>query len=48
MLSQSGLGHEFWIEVVATSCFLVSRSLSIAIEYKTPFEVWSGSRDNYT
>ena len=40
MLSGARLGHEFWAEAVETSCYLVNRSPSLALEDKTPQEVW--------
>uniref|UniRef100_A0A5B7C5R0 Retroviral polymerase SH3-like domain-containing protein n=1 Tax=Davidia involucrata TaxID=16924 RepID=A0A5B7C5R0_DAVIN len=48
MLSNAGLGREFWAEAVNTACHLVNRSSSIAIECKTPQEVWYGSLATYT
>jgi len=39
MLSGSSLGHEFWAEVVDTTCYLVNNSPSSALEDKTPQEV---------
>eukprot|EP00253_Pinus_taeda_P029523 PITA_29523 len=41
MLSSAGLGHEFWVEVVDTTCYLVNRSPSLALEDNTPQEVWT-------
>ena len=39
MLSQSGLPHEFWVEVVNTAVYLVKLSPSSASDSKTPFEM---------
>ena len=36
MLSGAGLGQEFWVEVVDTTCYLVNRSPSSTLEDKTP------------
>eukprot|EP00253_Pinus_taeda_P016858 PITA_16858 len=44
MLSGVGLGQEFWAGVVDTTCYLVNRSPSSALEDKTPQEVWTGKR----
>jgi len=44
MLSGVGLGQELWAEVVETTCYLVNRSLSSALEDKTPQEVWNGKK----
>ena len=48
MLSNAELGKEFWAEAVSTVCYLVNRSPSTAIECKTPFEVWSGHKADYS
>eukprot|EP00253_Pinus_taeda_P035574 PITA_35574 len=44
MLSGAGLGEEFWAEAVDTTCYLVNRSPSLALEDKTPQEVWIGKK----
>ena len=41
MLSGVGLGQEFWVEAVSTTCYLVNRSPSSALDDTTPHEVWS-------
>ncbi|KAG8496528.1 hypothetical protein CXB51_007650 [Gossypium anomalum] len=41
MLSNTNLPKSFWAEAASTVCFLVNRSPSVAIEKKTPQEVWS-------
>lgn len=48
MLSNAHLPKSFWAEVAATTCFLINRSPSTAIEKKTPKEVWSGTPANYS
>ncbi|GKD01224.1 retrovirus-related pol polyprotein from transposon TNT 1-94 [Tanacetum coccineum] len=42
MLSNAGLGKEFWAEVVTYACHLINRLPSTAIDGKTPFEKWYG------
>nr|GEZ04430.1 retrovirus-related Pol polyprotein from transposon TNT 1-94 [Tanacetum cinerariifolium] len=42
MLSNAGLGKEFWAEAVTYACHLVNRFPLIAINRKTPFEKWYG------
>eukprot|EP00253_Pinus_taeda_P035348 PITA_35348 len=44
MLSGVGLGQEFWVEAVDTTCYLVNRSPSSAFEDKTQREVWTGKK----
>jgi hypothetical protein len=39
MLSNAKLQQELWAEAVFTTCYLENRSLSTAINYKTPEEV---------
>ena len=36
MLSGAGIGQEFWAETVGTTCYLVNRSPSSALNDKTP------------
>ncbi|GJW01837.1 retrovirus-related pol polyprotein from transposon TNT 1-94 [Tanacetum coccineum] len=42
MLSNVGLGKEFWAEAVTYACHLVNRFPSTAIDGETPFEKWYG------
>jgi transposase InsO family protein len=35
MLSGDGLGQEFWVEAVGTTCYLVNRSPSSVLDDKT-------------
>ena len=44
MLSGTGLGQELWAKVVETACYLVNISPSLALEDKTPHEVWTGKK----
>ena len=44
MLSGARLGQEFWAEAADTTCYLVNRSPSSALEDKTPHEVWTGKK----
>ena len=48
MLSNAGLSKEFWAEAVNMDCYLINRSPSIAIDLKTPIEVWSGAPADYS
>ncbi|KAG8473150.1 hypothetical protein CXB51_035082 [Gossypium anomalum] len=48
MLSNANLPKSFWAEAASTACFLINQSPSVAIEKKTPQEVWSGNPANYS
>ncbi|KAG9450470.1 hypothetical protein H6P81_010435 [Aristolochia fimbriata] len=48
MLSNAGLGKDFWAEATSMACYLVNLSPSTTIEYKTPKEVWSGTPADYS
>ncbi|KAG8501645.1 hypothetical protein CXB51_004727 [Gossypium anomalum] len=48
MLSNANLPKSFWAEAASTACFLINRSPSVAIEKKTPQEVWYGNPANYS
>ena len=47
MLNGVELGQEFWAEAVGTTCYLVNRSPSSALDDKTPHEVWSGKKPSF-
>ncbi|KAH9781363.1 Integrase catalytic domain-containing protein [Citrus sinensis] len=42
MLFNANLSKHFWAEAVTTAAYLVNRSPSVALHFKTPQEVWSG------
>ena len=46
MLSNAGLGKQFWAEVVMYASHLINRLPSAALNGKTPLEVWSGKTIN--
>ena len=48
MLSNSKMPKSFWAEAASTACYIINRSPSVALERKTPMEVWNGSPVNYT
>ena len=48
MLSQVGLGKEFWAEVVNVAAYLVNRSPLMLIKLKTLEELWPGSPTYYS
>ena len=48
MLSGVGLGQELWAEAVGTTCYLVNRSPSSALDDKTPQEVWTSKEPSLT
>ena len=46
MLSNAGLGKQFWAEAVMYASHLINRLPSAALNAKTPLEVWSGKPIN--
>ncbi|KAH9782075.1 Integrase catalytic domain-containing protein [Citrus sinensis] len=42
LLINSKLPRSFWAEAVTIACYLVNRSPSAALKFKTPEEVWTG------
>ena len=44
MLSNVGIGQEFWTEAVETICYLVNQSPTTKFVDKTPQEVWIGKK----
>ena len=44
MLFHAKLPKSFWGEVVSTTAYVLNRSPSAAIEFKTPYERWSGHK----
>ncbi|KAH9687282.1 hypothetical protein KPL70_014707 [Citrus sinensis] len=46
MLSNAGLGKEFWAEAVVYACHLINRLPSTAIEGRTPMEMWIDSQED--
>ena len=47
MLSNAKLAKSFWGEAVNTTCYLINRCPSSAIEFKTPEERWTGKAPSY-
>ena len=41
ILSESRLPKKFWTEATNTTCYLINRSPSSAIYFKTPIEMWT-------
>jgi ATP-binding cassette subfamily B (MDR/TAP) protein 1 len=48
MLKATGLGKPFWAEAVKIVCYVINRSLSTAIELKTPMKMWTGKVADYS
>ena len=47
LLINSKFSRSFWAEVVSTTSYLVNKSPSAAIGFKTPQELWSGKAESY-
>ncbi|KAH9779743.1 hypothetical protein KPL71_007826 [Citrus sinensis] len=48
MLFNSKLSKTLWAEALCTTCYLINRCPSTVIEFKTPYEVWSGKLADYS
>ena len=48
LLIHSKLPQSLWAETLMTACYLVNRSLSSAINFKTHVEIWSDKAANYS
>ena len=48
LLIHSKLPQSLWAETLMTACYLVNRSPSSGIDFKTPVEMWSGRAANYS
>ena len=48
MLSNEGLGRMYWSEPVVTACYVINRGPHLGIDFKIPFEIWSGKLLNFT
>lgn len=47
LLINSKLPRSFWVEVVSIACYLMNKSSSVAIKFKTPEQMWSGVPASY-
>ena len=48
MLRTACLSNSFWAEAAKTACYVINRSPSVAIELKTPIEMWTGKPADYS
>nr|GEV70797.1 Gag-Pol polyprotein [Tanacetum cinerariifolium] len=48
MLETASLGKLFWAKAVNTTCYVINRSPSTAVELKTPIEIWTEKPINYS
>ena len=48
MLRTARLPKSFWAEAVKTASYVINRSPSIAIDLRTPMEMWNGKPVNYS
>ena len=48
MLFNAQLLKSFWAEAASTACYLINHSPSVAIEKKTPQEIWSSNPPTYS
>ena len=48
LLIHSKVSKTLWAEILMTTCYLVNRSPSSALNFKTSMEMWSGRAINYS
>ena len=48
MLRIAGMAKSFWAKAVNTACYVINRSPSIAIDLKTPMEMWTSKPAGYS
>ncbi|KAH9648835.1 hypothetical protein KPL70_025759 [Citrus sinensis] len=48
MLIQSRLPMSLWAETLSTACYIVNRSPSSGINFRTPIELWTGKPADYS
>lgn len=46
LLLNSRLRKDFWAEAVCTAAYIINRSPTRALDYRTPEELWSGKKPN--
>ena len=46
LLNESGLPKKFWVEATSTIVYLINRSPSSVINFKTPMQLWTGRKPN--
>ena len=47
MLVQAQFPKSLWAETLLTACYLVNLNPPVALDYKTPFELWHGKPASY-
>ncbi|KAL0721124.1 hypothetical protein Bca4012_035723 [Brassica carinata] len=47
MLSESGMGKQFWAEAASTAMFVINKTPSSSIDFAIPDEVWTGHPPDY-
>lgn len=48
VMSNVQMSRCFWAEALNIVCYLINKSPTTTIDFKTPFEVWYGKTSNYT
>lgn len=48
LLVGAGMPNKFWGEALSTACYIVNKSPSIALEFKTPDQLYYGKTTNYS
>ena len=48
MLKTVGLPKTYWVEATETACYIINKSPLIAIEMKTPMNMWISKLVDYS
>ena len=48
MRLDAGLPKTFWADAVSTAAYLINRGPSVPMEFKLPWEVWSGKEVKFS
>jgi len=46
MIIRARLSKSFWGEAISATTYVISKSPSVAIRFKTPYEMWIGHKPN--
>ena len=47
MISNVGLIKDFWVEMTSMACYIVNHAPSVALDFKSPQEIFLGTLVDY-